>query len=99
MAKTSPRVCTTNPASTKADLGPGEFNRKSAAVTITHPAASRRNPAILMYRNAFQFEYRITLLCRSSLVQSKFLITPRNWKAHWSGDFLLPCWHLICEIF
>ncbi|MBZ5689308.1 MAG: hypothetical protein LAP86_30270 [Acidobacteriia bacterium] len=53
MAKKSPKTCTAIPARANAALGPEDFNKKSAAVTITHPAASRRNPAILMSLNAF----------------------------------------------
>jgi hypothetical protein len=53
MAKISPKTCTAVPASTNAAMAPAEFNRKSAVMTITHPAASRRNPAILMFLHAF----------------------------------------------
>ncbi len=52
MEKMSPKIWTAIPATTKAALAPA-LNKKSAEVTITHPAASRRNPAILMYIHAF----------------------------------------------
>ena len=53
MARMSPRTWTAIPATTNAALDPAEANRKSDVVTITHPAARRRNPAILMSLHAF----------------------------------------------
>lgn len=52
MEKMSPKIWTAIPATTKAALAPA-LNKKSAEVTITHPAASKRNPAILMYSHTF----------------------------------------------
>lgn len=59
MAKISPKACTAIPASTNAAVEAEECNSAIAAMTITHPAARKRNPAILISLHAFLVRSRV----------------------------------------